>query len=67
MTFRLTRASMAVSRCLALTLVLGVAPLSVGAMPIDQVLSTIQEDAYIIGPGDVLDLKLFDAGERPEP
>ena len=63
MTFRLTRASMAVSRCLALTLVLGVAPLSVGAMPIDQVLSTIQEDAYIIGPGDVLDLKLFDAEE----
>ena len=25
--------------------------------------STLQEDAYIIGPGDVLDLKLFDAEE----
>ena len=29
-------------------------------MPIDQSVSTLQENAYIIGPGDVLDLKLFD-------
>ena len=25
--------------------------------------STLQEDAYILGPGDVLDLRLFDAIE----
>ena len=46
---------------LALTLALGVLP--VGAMSTDQPVSTLQEDAYIIGPGDVLDLKLFDAEE----
>ena len=48
-------------RSLALTLVLGVAALPVGAMPKDQSVSTLQEDAYIIGPGDVLDLKFFDS------
>ena len=45
------------------TLALGVAVLPVGAMPTDQSLSTLQEDEYIIGPGDVLDLKFFDAEE----
>ena len=54
---------MPVLRSLALTLALGVAVLPVGAMPTDQSMSTLQEDAYIIGPGDVLDLKLFDAEE----
>ena len=54
---------MPVLRSLALTLALGVAVLPVGAMPTDQSVSTLQEDAYIIGPGDVLDLKLFDAEE----
>ena len=54
---------MPVLRSLALTLAMGVAVLPVGAMPTDQSVSTLQEDAYIIGPGDVLDLKLFDAGE----
>lgn len=54
---------MPVFRYLALTLALGVAVLPVGAMPTEQAVSTLQEDAYIIGPGDVLDLKLFDAEE----
>ena len=54
---------MPVLRSLALTLALGVAVLPVGAMPTDQPLSMLQEDAYIIGPGDVLNLKLFDAEE----
>ncbi|QNI83344.1 polysaccharide biosynthesis/export protein [Synechococcus sp. RS9907] len=54
---------MPVLRSLALTLAMGVAVLPVGAMPTDQSVSTLQEDAYIIGPGDVLDLKLFDAKE----
>ena len=54
---------MPVLRSLALTLALGVAVLPVGAMPTDQPVSELQEDAYIIGPGDVLDLKLFDAEE----
>ena len=54
---------MPVLRSLALTLALGVAVPPVGAMPTDQSMSTLQEDAYIIGPGDVLDLKLFDAEE----
>ena len=54
---------MPVLRSLALTLALGVAVLPVGAMPTDQSVSTLQEDAYIIGPGDVLALKLFDAEE----
>ena len=54
---------MPVLRSLALMLALGVAVLPVGAMPNDQSSSTLQEDAYIIGPGDVLDLKLFDAEE----
>ena len=48
---------------MALTLALGAAVLPVGAMQIDQPVSTLQEDVYIIGPGDVLDLKLFDAEE----
>ena len=50
-------------RSLALTLALGVAVLPVGAMPTHQSETTLREDAYIIGPGDVLDLKLFDAEE----
>ena len=54
---------MPVLKSLALTLALGVVVLPVGAMPTDQPVSTLQEDAYIIGPGDVLDLKLFDAEE----
>ena len=54
---------MPVLRSLALTLALGVAVLPVGAMPTEQSVSTLQEDVYIIGPGDVLDLKLFDAEE----
>ena len=54
---------MPVLRSLALTLAFGVAVLPVGAMPTHQSVSTLQEDAYIIGPGDVLDLKLFDAEE----
>ena len=54
---------MPVLRSLALTLVLGVVVLPVGAMPTDQSESMVQEDSYIIGPGDVLDLKLFDAEE----
>ena len=54
---------MPVLRSLALTLALGVAVLPVGAMPTDQSVTTLQEDVYIIGPGDVLDLKLFDAEE----
>ena len=52
---------MPVLRSLALTLALGVAAFPDGAMPTDQSASALQEDAYIIGPGDVLDLKLFDA------
>ena len=32
-------------------------------MPTEQTVATLQEDAYILGPGDVLDLKLFDAEE----
>ena len=32
-------------------------------MPTDQTITTLQDDAYIIGPGDVLGLKLFDAEE----
>ena len=54
---------MPVLRSLALTLALGVAVLPVGAMATEQFVSTLQEDTYIIGPGDVLDLKLFDAKE----
>ena len=54
---------MPVLRSLALTLALGVAVLPVGAMPTDQSVSMLQEDAYIIGPGDVLYLKIFDAEE----
>ena len=54
---------MPVLRPLALTLALGVAVLPVGAMPTEQTVATLQEDAYILGPGDVLDLKLFDAEE----
>ena len=54
---------MSVLKSLALTLALGVVVLPVGAMPTDQPVSTLQEDAYIIGPGDVLDLKFFDAEE----
>ena len=54
---------MPVLRSLALTLVLGVAMLPIRAMPADQSVSTLQEDAYIIGPGDQLALKLFDAEE----
>ena len=54
---------MPVLRSLALTVALGVAVLPVGAMSRGQSVSTLQEDAYIIGPGDVLDLKLFDAEE----
>ena len=37
--------------------------LPVVAMPTDQTITTLQDDAYIIGPGDVLGLKLFDAEE----
>ena len=58
---------MPVLRSLALTLALGAALLPVGAMPADQSVSPLQEDAYIIGPGDVLDLKLFDAKELSGP
>ena len=54
---------MPVLRSLALTMALGFAVLPVGAMTVDQPMSTLQEDSYIIGPGDVLDLKLFDAEE----
>ena len=54
---------MPVLRSLALTLAFGAAVLPVGAMPMDQSVSTLQKNAYIIGPGDVLDLKLFDAEE----
>ena len=54
---------MPILRSLALTLAFGVAVLPVGAMPKEQLVSTLQDDAYIIGPGDVLDLKLFDAEE----
>ena len=54
---------MPVLRSLALTLTLGAAVLPVGAMPIELPVSTLQEDAYIIGPGDGLDLKFFDAEE----
>ena len=54
---------MPVLRSLALMLAMGVAVLPVGAIPTDQPMSTLQEDSYIIGPGDVLDLKLFDAEE----
>lgn len=54
---------MPVLQSLVLTLTLGVVALPVGALSIDQSVPTLQEDAYIIGPGDVLDLKLFDAEE----
>ena len=54
---------MPVLRSLALTLALGMAVLPLEAMPMDQPVSMLQEDEYIIGPGDVLDLKLFDADE----
>ena len=57
------KSPMPVLRSLALTLALGVAVLPVGAMPTDHSVSMLQEDAYIIGPGDVMDLKLFDAEE----
>ena len=36
-------------------------------MPMDQAVATLQEDVYIIGPGDVLDLKFFDAVELSGP
>ena len=58
---------MPILRSLALALALGVAVLPVGAMPTKQTVSTLQEDEYIIGPGDVLDLKLFDAEELSGP
>ena len=54
---------MPVLRSLALTLAMGVVVLPVGARQFEQSTTTLGEDAYIIGPGDVLDLKLFDAGE----
>lgn len=54
---------MPVLRSLALSLALGVVVLPAGAMPTEQSVLTLQEDAYIIGPGDVLELKLFDAEE----
>ena len=54
---------MTVLRSLALTLAFGVAVLPVKAMPTEHSASTLQEDAYILGPGDVLDLRLFDAIE----
>ena len=50
-------------RSLALTLAFGVAVLPVRALPTEKSVYALQEDAYIIGPGDVLDLKLFDAEE----
>ena len=52
---------MLVLRYLALTLAVGAAVTPVAAMPTNNLLSKLQEDAYIIGPGDILDLKLFDA------
>ena len=66
-TFRLIEAKMPLLRSLALTLALGVAVLPVRAMPTDQSSAALKEDAYIIGPGDVLDLKLFDADELSGP
>ena len=52
---------MPVFRSLALTLAIGAAVMPVQAMPTVQTATTLQKDAYIIGEGDVLDLKLFDA------
>ena len=54
---------MPVLRSLALSLAMGLVVFPVGATPTDQSLTMLQEDAYIIGPGDVLDLKLFDTDE----
>ena len=48
---------------MVLTLALGVAVLPVAAMPTDQSVATLKQDVYILGPGDVLDLKLFDVQE----
>ena len=51
-------------RSLALSLAFGWAA-AIPALSAESVLSPepLQEDVYIIGPGDVLDLKLFDAAE----
>ena len=55
-------------RSLALSLAFGWAA-AVPALSAETVLSPepLQEDVYIIGPGDVLDLKLFDAAELSGP
>ena len=55
-------------RSLALSLAFGWAA-AVPALSAETTLSPepLQEDAYIIGPGDVLDLKLFDAAELSGP
>merc|ERR1712185_213409 len=66
--FDLFGALMPLLRSLALSLAFGWAT-AIPALSAESMLSSepLQEDVYIIGPGDVLDLKLFDAAELSGP